>query len=274
VTITAVRDDQGKLLGFSKVTRDLTDRKRDEERIQDLTSELRKRVSELAESQRVIELRTMELQRLSGQLLKVQDAERQRLARELHDELGQQLSALNMILKAPEEPSKPKIAEAASIADTSLKMVRNLSYLLHPPLLNEVGLTGALDWFIEGLASRTGIQIALNLNPQDFPRLGKDVEITIFRIIQEGLTNALRHADTKEARVDLEKHGDIVKVRIRDYGKGFPTDTLAEGKAKRFGVGLSGMRERVRQFGGELLISREEPGTMIEAKIPLFAPST
>lgn len=270
VTITPIRDGGGKLIGFSKVTRDLSERKQSEERIQALNTELRERVSQLAESQRVIELRTLELQRLSAQLLKVHDEERQRLARDLHDELGQQLSALNMILGDPENEHYPKLSQAISIADSSLKAVRNLSYLLHPPLLTEVGLTAALDWFVQGMSSRTGCEVSLTMKPIGFPRLATDVEITIFRIIQEALTNAFRHAETKSARVEIDKLGDMVRIRVRDYGKGFPGKLLEAGRVKRPGVGLSGMRERVRQFGGELLITREEPGTMIEARIPLF----
>lgn len=273
VTITAVRDEQGELLGFSKVTRDLTERKLNEERIQDLNQELRVRVSQLAESQRVVELRTLELQRLSSQLLRVQDSERQRLARELHDELGQQLSGLSMILGTIENAgNNPKISQAAKVAEAALKTVRNLSYLLHPPLLDEVGLTAALDWYVRGLAKRSGLEVSLSMNPTSFPRLHRDIEITIFRIVQESLTNAYRHSETKSARVDVEKQADTVMVIVRDYGKGLPPEMFEADRMtpRLFGVGLSGMRERVRQFGGELLISREEPGTKVEARIPLF----
>ena len=274
VTITAVRDKEGRLIGFSKVTRDLTDRKKIEENIQELNGQLRQRVSELAESQRIVELRTLELQRLSGQLLRAQDVERQRLARELHDELGQQLSALSMVLgKADKvDQGSGKNAEALQLADEALKTVRNLSYLLHPPLLEEVGLAGALHWYVEGLTKRNGIEVSLVLKPTSFPRLHKDVEITVFRIVQEALTNVYRHAETKSARVEIDRQQDTVKVRVRDYGKGLPGSILdgGRGASRFFGVGLSGMRERVRQFGGEVLLSREEPGTLVEARIPLF----
>lgn len=271
VTITAVHDDDGALIGFSKVTRDLTERKQSEERIQELNTQLRRRINELAESQHLIELRTLQLQRLSAQLLNVQDQERQHLARELHDDLGQELSVLNMLLGDSANESSPKILRAVSLADSALKKVRNLSYLLHPPLLDEVGLTAALDWFVEGMSSRSGIHVVLTISPTGFPRLSKDVEITIFRIVQEGLMNAFRHAETKDARVEVEKQGEVVKIRVRDYGKGFPAELLDAGRPKRVGVGLSGMRERARQFGGDLVISREQPGTMIEATIPLVA---
>jgi PAS domain S-box-containing protein len=271
VTITAVRDTEGRLVGFSKVTRDLTDRRNAEESIQKLNGQLRQRVSELAESQRIVELRTLELQRLSGQLLRAQDVERQRLARELHDELGQQLSALNMVLGTAGKESG-KNSQAMQLADEALKTVRNLSYLLHPPLLEEVGLAAALHWYVEGLTKRNGIEISLIVRPTSFPRLHKDIEVTIFRIVQEALTNAYRHSETKSARVEIDRQPDTVKVRVRDYGKGLPTSILEGGRSasRFFGVGLSGMRERVRQFGGEVLLSREEPGTLVEARIPVL----
>jgi signal transduction histidine kinase len=196
VTITAVRDEKGELIDF---TRDLTDRKNTEERIQELNTALRQRVSELAESQRVVELRTLELQRLSGQLLRVQDTERRRIARELHDELGQQLTALNMILGLPEPSRTGKISEAVGLGDKALKTVRNLSYLLHPPLLDEVGLTAALEWYVEGIRKRNGLEVSFSVKPTSFPRLHQDIEITIFRIVQESLTNVYRHSETKSA---------------------------------------------------------------------------
>jgi two-component system, NarL family, sensor kinase len=135
-----------------------------------------------------------------------------------------------------------------------------------------VGLAPALHWYVEGLTKRNGMELSLILKPTSFPRLHKDVELTIFRIVQEALTNAYRHAETKSARVEIERQPDTVKVRVRDYGKGLPTSTLDGGRtaSRFFGVGLSGMRERVRQFGGEVLLSREEPGTLVEARIPLL----
>ena len=273
VSISAVRDNDGKLLGFAKVTRDLTDRRHAEERIQELNKQLRHRIEQLAETQRAVELRTMELQRLSGQLLQVQDAERRRIARELHDELGQELSALNMVLGGIEQDRKDKrVTDAIGIGERALETVRNLSYLLHPPLLDDSGLTPALHWYVDGLSKRSGLEVSLTLKPVSFPRLPMDIEMTIFRIVQESLTNAYRHAETKSARVDLEVSGDTVIVQVRDYGKGLPSEMLeSDLKVPRsMGVGLNGMRERVRQFGGELLLSQEEPGTKIEARIPLY----
>jgi PAS domain S-box-containing protein len=265
VTITALRDANGRLCGFAKVTQDLSNRKEAEERIQTLNKELRNRVAQLDESQRVIELRTLELQKLSTQLLKIQDEERRRLARDLHDDLSQQLTVLKLELGA-----RNGNEHLTELVGQVLDTVRNLSYLLHPPLLDETGLRAALHWYVDGVVQRSKIQIALSISPQAFPRLPKDVETTVFRVVQESLTNVYRHSGSDSARVEIEKHGETVSVRIRDYGKGMPPQLVGKTSSQGLGVGVSGMRERVRQFGGELLISRAEPGTLVEAKIPLF----
>jgi PAS domain S-box-containing protein len=264
VTITALREPDGRLCGFAKVTQDLSTRRQAEKRIQDLNRELRSRVAQLDESQRIVELRTLELQKLSAQLLKIQDEERRRLARELHDDLSQQLTGLKMELDAI------GASELANLAGAALDTVRNLSYLLHPPLLDETGLRSALHWYVDGLVQRSGIKIALTIIPVEFPRLPRDIETTIFRVVQESLTNVYRHSGTEGARVEIEKQSEWVIVRVRDYGKGLPLHTGSKYSSPGLGVGIAGMRERVRQFGGELSVSCAEPGTLVEAKIPLF----
>src|SRR5215831_10399898 len=177
VIITALRDSTGQLSGFAKITKDMTEVRDAAERIQNLNRELRRKVAELDESRRMIELRTLELQKLSAEVMHVQDEERRRIARELHDDLGQQLSLLKMIL------SRTNNKEADDIATSALSTVRNLSYLLHPPLLDETGLRAALDWFIEGVTKRSGIQITLQIRPSIFPRLASEIETAIFRVI-------------------------------------------------------------------------------------------
>lgn len=266
VIITPLRSESGELSGFAKVTQDLTERRRTEERVQSLNRELRQRVGELDESRRIVELRTIELQKLSAQLLHIQDQERRRLARELHDDLGQQLLGLKMML------ADTKVNEnILKQVDSSIATVRNLSYLLHPPLLDETGLRSALHWYVEGLVKRSKIEIFLSITPQTFPRLAPDVETTIFRVVQESLTNVYRHADSQSARVEVDKQSEWVVVRVRDYGKGLPPESIGKMHSFGLGVGIGGMRERVRQFGGELKVSRAEPGTMVEARIPLFS---
>jgi PAS domain S-box-containing protein len=266
VIIVPLRSKTGELSGFAKVTQDLTDRRQAEEQVQALNRELRQHVFELDESRRVIELRTIELQKLSAQLLQVQDIERRRLARELHDDLGQQLSALAMTL-----PTVKGNEEASRMAEAAISTVRNLSYLLHPPLLDDTGLRAALHWFVEGMVKRSSIQISLTTTPSGFPRLARDIETTIFRVVQESLTNVYRHANSDSARVEIEKQAEWVIVRVRDYGKGPPQEIMGRTHSPSLGVGLVGMRERVRQFGGELTVSRAEPGTLVEARIPLFS---
>ena len=265
VIITALRSKDGSLTGFAKVTQDMTERRQGEERVQALNRELRQRVLQLDESRRVIELRTLELQKLSAQLLHVQDEERRRVARELHDDLGQQLSLLKMTL-----PKVKGIEESAAMADNAIATVRNLSYLLHPPLLDESGLRSALYWYVEGLEKRSGIKISLVITPHIFPRLSKEIETTIFRVVQESLTNVYRHANSESARVEIDKQPEWVTVRVRDFGKGLPHEITGANFSPGLGVGITGMRERVRQFTGELSVSRAEPGTVVEAKIPLF----
>ena len=265
VVITALRGEDGKLTGFAKVTQDMTERREAEERIQNLNRELRNRIVELNESQRVVELRTLEYQRLSARVLSIQDEERRRVARDLHDDLGQQLAVLKMILdKNPDN-------EAREIVDSAINTVRNLSYLLHPPLLDETGLHAALHWFVEGLTKRSGIEIELILNPVSFPRLTMELETAIFRVVQESLTNVYRHANAAKARVELDKRAEWISIRIRDYGKGLTWDVDGAAPSPKNSVGIAGMRERVRQLGGELTVSNCEPGSLVEAKIPLFS---
>lgn len=270
VVITALRDDKGQLRGFSKVTRDLTERRALEERTRQLNKELRNRVTELLESQRQVELRTLELQKLSAELLRVQDEERRRMARTLHDDLGQELTALKIQLDIHSEsqPNDPSLLHAREIAASALCKVRNMSYLLHPPLLDESGLLAALHWYFEGLQSRGQLRITFDYKPSMFQRPPRDIETAIFRVIQESLTNVYRHSQSQDARIDLRQENDTVTVRIRDFGKGIPDQKI--GISAAAGVGITGMRERVKQLNGELKITRAEPGTLVQAIIPIL----
>jgi PAS domain S-box-containing protein len=263
VVITALRGKDGELRGFSKVTRDLTERRDLEERTRELNKELRTRIAQLVESQRQIELRTLELQKLSGQLMSVQDEERRRLSRSLHDELGQELAALKMTLDI-QNTAQGKLSPAIEMTERALSKVRNISYLLHPPLLDESGLLPALHWYFEGIQKRAEMRIQFNYKPAAFPRLPRDLETAIFRVIQEALTNTYRHSGTQDARIDIEQGPDHVSVRVRDFGKGVGPSAFTTG------VGISGMKERVKQLNGELKVSRAEPGTLVEATLPLL----
>jgi PAS domain S-box-containing protein len=266
VIITPLRNADGQLCGFAKVTQDLSERKKAEERIQNLNTELRNRVEQLDEIRQILDLRTLELRKVSARLLQVQDEERRRIARELHDDLGQQLAYLKMTLDM-----KPGNEQASQLANKALATVRNLSYLLHPPLLDETGLRAALHWYVDGLVKRSNIEISLTMQPSAFPRLTQDIETAIFRVVQESLTNVYRHSAADAARVEILKQPECVIVRVRDYGNGMPAELCGKNATPGLGVGINGMRERLRQFGGELVVSRAEPGTLVEAKIPIFA---
>lgn len=263
VTITALRSPSGELRGFSKVTRDLTERRALEERTQELNKELRGKMAQLSESRSQLELQNLELHRLSGQLVRIQDEERRRIARELHDDLGQVMTALKINLdSAPEFPSR---SDAVNLAQDALTKIRNLSYLMHPPLLDESGLLAAMHVFLEGFKKRSKLRISFDYQPIVFPRLPSEIETAIFRIVQEAITNVHRHSGSLDARVEIQQRADRVLVRVRDFGVGMPSDSSTE-----TGVGVSGMRERIKQLGGEVKILSAEPGTIVEAAIPLF----
>ncbi len=267
VVITALRDDSGELRGFSKVTRDLSERRALEERTRLLNKELKARVNELMESQRLVELRTLELQKLSTELLRVQDEERRRLARALHDELGQELTALKLELdvkNSSTENKKQNLLGALELVDGALARVRNISYLLHPPLLDESGLLPAMHWYLEGLKKRNPLRLTFDYRPAMFPRLPLDLETAIFRIVQESLTNIYRHSGSEDARIEINQELDRVIIRIRDFGKGIDATSGS-------GVGISGMKERVKHLGGDLRVTRAEPGTLVEATLPILS---
>jgi len=264
VVVTALRDDTGNIIGFSKITRDTTERKVLMDRIQQHAEDLEKA--------------QQSLRRLSGQLLQVQDDERRRLARELHDGAGQILAALNMNLESLQEAIKDQIppslnhrlGESIRLANQVIKETRTLSYLLHPPLLDEAGLREALHWFVGGFIERSGIQTELEISP-NFARLPRELEIAIFRIIQESLTNIHRHSGSAKASIRLALDGNQIFLTISDQGKGMPSEaTLEEPKKNRkLGVGIAGMRERVLQLGGEFEVAAGNPGTIIKAVFPI-----
>jgi signal transduction histidine kinase len=270
VVITTLNDETGALRGFSKVTRDLTERRALEERSRQLNRELRARVTDLTEAQRLVELRTLELQKLSAELLRVQDEERRRMARTLHDDLGQELTALKIaldVLNHAEPGANHNLSQPVELVDRCLSKVRSMSYLLHPPLLDESGLLAALHWYIEGIKARTGLQISFDYRPRLFSRLPREVETAVFRVIQESLTNIYRHSGSADARIEIQQDSARVKVWIRDFGKGIPDESQFVSNS---GVGISGMKERVKQLHGNFRISRAEPGTLVEASVPLL----
>ncbi len=237
---------------------------------------LRAKVSVFAELHRKTqELETLnrDLRMLSHRLIAAQDQERRRIARELHDSLGQDLSAAKMIADAivmqndSPEPTKQSAVDLSSLMDHAIQQVRSISYLLHPPLLDEIGLHSALQWYLDGLQKRSGIEMSIKVEPADFPRLSADIETAIFRIVQEALTNVFRHSGASKASVLLTKGESEVACLVRDDGKGI-TEDVREFKPEIIGVGIAGMRQRVKEFDGELQLRNANPGTLIEVKIP------
>ena len=237
---------------------------------------LRAKVSVFAELHRKthqLEVLNSELRRLSSSLIATQDEERRRIARELHDGLGQDLVAIKMMLdgslQQERSASKKQAAVDVSILiDRTIQQVRNISHLLHPPLLDEVGLQAALKWYLEGFTKRSGIETAIDVQPSNFPRIAPDVETAVFRIVQEALTNVFRHSQAHKAWVALSKEETQVVITVRDDGKGI-SDHVAEFRPENIGIGIGGMRQRVKEFGGELRLRNSNPGTIVEVVIPV-----
>jgi PAS domain S-box-containing protein len=213
------------------------------------------------------------LRTLSGQLLRTQDEERRRIARELHDSAGQILAALSMNLtplasengKLPPSAAKA-IKESIGFVKELSNQLRTISHLLHPPLLDEVGLSSALRLFLEGFEERSKIKVDLDI-PSNFERLPHELETAIFRVVQECLTNIHRHSGSRVAAIRIVRDGNEVKVEVRDQGKGMPSG--GNGSHRKVGVGIQGMRERITQFGGRFEIRSDKKGTTVLASVPL-----
>jgi PAS domain S-box-containing protein len=219
-----------------------------------------------------------ELRRLSAKLLRLQDDERRRIARELHDSTAQNLSAMEMnmsllepLIEDPHSRAARLIADTRLIANECSKELRNISYLLHPPLIDEVGLAFAIKWFTDGFSKRTGIVTSVEIE-ENFPRLGSDLEMPLFRVVQEGLTNIYRHSGADRAWVLLQLEPHSLSLEIRDNGKGF-SEGILEGEAggleRPTGVGLAGMKERLANVGGTLEIESSPLGATLTIRVPL-----
>ena len=256
-----IRDD-GKIVKWYGTCSDIQDSKLLEQSIRDSATELEK----------MVDRRTEELRRLSVRLMTMQDQERRRLARDLHDGLGQELAVAKMVLdkmllQKPAEPPEEAWTEASSIIDRAIQQVRTMSHLLHPPLLDEVGLLSALSWYVEGLTKRSGIETSIEVQPRDFPRLSADVETAVFRIVQEALTNVFRHSEANKVWITLAQKEENIVVGVRDDGKGIGK-RIAELQPDSVGVGIGGMKQRAKEFGAELRLTNAQPGTLVELVIP------
>jgi PAS domain S-box-containing protein len=218
-----------------------------------------------------------ELGRLSGQLLRLQDEERRKIARDLHDTTGQDLVALATILSQLHEaiPSSCRkgrklAAQCQAVAERSLREVRTLSYMLHPPMLDEAGLEDAIRHFAEGFGERTGIEVRLDVSP-DFGRVSQEVELGLFRVVQESLINIQRHSGSYTAQIQLERNSDQVSLRIGDTGRGISASKQRQSGALPHppGVGIPSMEERVKQVGGKLQIESGNHGTIVVVTVLL-----
>jgi PAS domain S-box-containing protein len=226
----------------------------------DVTSEV--------EAQRKLQESQEQLQVLSARLMNLQDEERRRIARDLHDSTAQALSALEMntsLLEATatDEKTRKLAADTAAISRQVCQELRNISYLLHPPLLEEEGLVFAVRWFADGFTKRNGIPVFLDL-PEDFPRLKSEEETALFRIVQEALGNIYRHAGATKAWIALQRGEDGVSLEVRDNGEGLPEDFSF---SKSVGVGLAGMRERMKQLGGTLEVASSPYGVSVKCRL-------
>ncbi|MGH9404318.1 MAG: GAF domain-containing protein [Terriglobia bacterium] len=285
---TPLRDSQGRIVGGVNMLVDITDRKTGEQSLraseqryrrlaESLEVQVRERTRDLEERNADIVAQSEQVRELSARLLRAQDEERKRIARELHDSAGQTLTGLAMEqariamqLKADAPDLAKEMEGVQNLVAQLTREIRTASYLLHPPLLDECGLSGALRLYVEGLRERSGLAIDLQIG-DDFGRLPADTELSIFRIAQECLTNIHRHSASKDAAIRLSRSQYRVLLEIEDHGNGISPERLAEIQSHGAGVGVRGMRERLRQLDGEMTIQSSRSGTKISVHLPALA---
>ena len=231
----------------------------------ELENRIQQRTAQLSEANN-------RLRALTSRLLQMQDDERRRIARELHDSVGQLLAANRLSLGKLKRlqlshEAVTAISDCDALTDDALRLIRTISHLLHPPLLDELGLLPAIRWCVDGFSQRSGIAISFT-GPEQLARLDPDIEIAAFRVVQECLTNILRHSGSPDGIVNLISTSTILKITVLDHGSGIAADTLSREEAN-VGVGLKGMEERIHELGGSLTIQSDRTGTKIIADFPL-----
>jgi signal transduction histidine kinase len=247
-----------------------------EEQLRGLHAELERNVQERTAE---LSIANENLRELSGHLQQLRDEERRQIARELHDSVGQLLAALNMNIATLQSQShKLDSAGARAVSENSAlvqqigKEIRTISHLLHPPLLDVAGLASAVRWYVDGFSERSKIKVDMEI-PAEFRRLPDQMEIAIFRLVQECLTNIHRHSGSDSAKIAIRQEDDTVIIEIKDAGKGISLEKQLELSSGCTGVGFRGMRERLRQFGGDLNIQSDNSGTFVKVKLPLAPPA-
>ena len=275
VVITALRDESGRLIGFGKVTRDLTERKLSEDALRLSMEQLETENKFRMEAERSAREAEASVRELSQRLLQLQDEERRRLGRDLHDSVGQLLVGAKMALgalasEAGRRDWDQQIAEYEALLDLAMREVRTMAYLLYPPMLEEMGLRTAVESYLEGFGQRSRIQIDFQI-AKDFNRLPRETELALFRVLQESLTNVHRHSGSPTAQIRLRIENGAAVLEVEDQGKGAPAAAveLNSDSLRELGVGLRGMKERVRQLGGKLELFSSEQGTTVKATVPL-----
>ena len=229
------------------------------------------------ELESVVQERTTSLRHLSAKLMRSQDDERRRIARNLHDSLGQLLTSIKInleLLSGYDAPQQDVLVAALNSVEQCMSETRTLSCLLHPPLLDEVGFSSAARWYTDEFAKRSAIKVELELPDEGVDRLPELVRIALFRVLQESLTNVHRHSGSPSVEVRLKFNHQAV-LTVRDFGRCVPAELLknSQGRGKHFGVGLSGMRERVHDLGGTFEIQSSGDGTLVIVSIPLATES-
>jgi PAS domain S-box-containing protein len=269
VTLSPIRDESGATTGIIGVSQDLSWGKRTEEELRTERAELEKRVQERTAE---LDAANHSLRELSARLLQTRDQEARRIARELHDSAGQLLAAISMNIAKVKAQAHKLDADAARAVTENMEMIeqisseiRTISHLLHPPLLDELGLASALRWYVEGFSERSKITVDVEI-PSDLGRLPTEQEIAIFRIVQECLTNIHRHADSKTAAIRIHRDAEQIVVVAEDSGRGIPEEKLQSSSG---GVGFRGMHERIRYLGGKLELHSNSNGTVVTAILPL-----
>ncbi|HXH93179.1 MAG TPA: MEDS domain-containing protein [Thermoanaerobaculia bacterium] len=230
---------------------------------------------ERAEVELTLRQQRDELRSLANRLMHAQDDERRRLATMLHETTAQDLAALKMLLTRLNRESgglgdsdRHDLAESISLTEESIAGIRTVSYLLHPPFLDEAGLVSALRWYAGGFAERSGIKVELDL-PENLDRLPLDTETVLFRVVQESLTNIHRHAESETARIQLRRDAGMISLAIEDRGHGIPSGTLEQITSGGVGVGIAGMSERIEQLGGRLEVTSSGKGTIVRVWVPV-----